>query len=384
MSQPVRRPVFTLLCAALAGCAASPPDAGRSAVPWAFAVSGDSRNCGNLVMPAIADAVRAGGERFYWHLGDLRRIKGIDEDYMRERRFAAAPPSMDDYLKDAWQDFSEHQVRPFGTTPFFLGIGNHETIAPKDVEQFRAEFATLLDRPELHAQRLRDVGRIPAPVGNGAPSYYHWITDGVDFVNLDNATGDRFDADQLRWFDAVVDADLHDAAVRTLVVGMHEALPHSLADNHSMCASTEGIRGGERVYAKLVDAQKRGRHVYVLASHSHFYLEDIYTTAYRRDPKHGGIALAGWIVGTAGAVRYSLPADVKRGPGAREHVYGYLSGRVEPGGTIAFTFHELAAADLERARSADYLPEAVNFCFAGNPTDMPPPPPAPACLAEEP
>ena len=40
--------------------------------PWTFAVSGDSRNCGDFVMPAIAAKVKAENDAFYWHLGDFR------------------------------------------------------------------------------------------------------------------------------------------------------------------------------------------------------------------------------------------------------------------------------------------------------------------------
>jgi hypothetical protein len=39
-----------------------------------FAVSGDSRNCGDIAMPAIAAGVRKDGAQFYWHLGDYRAI----------------------------------------------------------------------------------------------------------------------------------------------------------------------------------------------------------------------------------------------------------------------------------------------------------------------
>src|ERR1051326_6776073 len=39
---------------------------------WRFIVSGDSRNCGDVVMPAIAaDSLSKYQPSFYWHLGDL-------------------------------------------------------------------------------------------------------------------------------------------------------------------------------------------------------------------------------------------------------------------------------------------------------------------------
>ena len=40
---------------------------------WTFAVSGDARNCGDIVMPAIAAGVKRDQAAFYWHLGRLSR-----------------------------------------------------------------------------------------------------------------------------------------------------------------------------------------------------------------------------------------------------------------------------------------------------------------------
>jgi hypothetical protein len=353
------------------GCARQPVNAKSSAgaQPWTFAVSGDSRNCGNIVMPAIAAGARKDHAAFYWHLGDLRAIYKVDEDYARERRFQAyvLPPTINDYLHTAWTDFSQHQVEPFGNMPFFIGIGNHELYPPKTRDQFLIEFQGLLDRPELARQRADDdalarIAQRPAP-----KTYYHWVEQGVDFFNLDNATDDTFDVVQLAWFDALVDADIANPAIRTLVVGMHESLPYSRSDGHSMCGTYSGRASGTHVYARLVEAQARSKHVYVLASHSHFYLENVFDTAHWRDPANGGVVLPGWVVGTAGAVRYPLPAGVTPGPGAREHVYGYLTGTVNAAGTIDFAFHQLDEPDLQAARSNDYVADDVSFCVAQNP-----------------
>src|SRR5580658_3918828 len=54
--------------------------ASASNTSWTFAVSGDSRDCGDVVMPAIAAGVQKHGAQFYWHLGDLRKIYDFDED----------------------------------------------------------------------------------------------------------------------------------------------------------------------------------------------------------------------------------------------------------------------------------------------------------------
>ena len=53
-------------------------DNGAGGKVWWFAVSGDSRNCGDVVMPAIAKQVREDGASFYWHLGDFRAIYDFD------------------------------------------------------------------------------------------------------------------------------------------------------------------------------------------------------------------------------------------------------------------------------------------------------------------
>ncbi len=354
------------------GCARQPTTAKvqPATQSWTFAVSGDSRNCGNIVMPAIAAGARKDHAAFYWHLGDLRAIFKVDEDYALERRFQAysLPPTVSDYLHTAWTDFSQHQVQAFGDMPFFLGIGNHELYAPKTRDQFMIEFQGLLDRPELARQRIDDaalqvrIGQRPLP-----RTYYHWVDRGVDFINLDNAGDDTFDVAQLDWFHAVVDADVANPAIKTLVVGMHESLPYSKSDGHSMCSTLSGRESGAHVYARLVEAQARSKHVYVLSSHSHFYLENVYDTAHWRDPANGGVVLPGWVVGTAGAVRYRLPAGVTPGADAREHVYGYLTGTVKPAGTIDFAFHQLDEAELQAARSSDYVAEDVTFCASQNP-----------------
>lgn len=339
---------------------------------WTFAVSGDSRNCGNIVMPAIAAGARRDGASFYWHLGDLRAIYKVDEDYAAEQRFKhySPHPSISDYLHTAWSDFSQHQVAPFGDMPFFIGIGNHEIIPPKSRNQFRIQFRSLLDRPELRAQRLGDQKTLPTvPATAADQTYNHWVMRGVDFINLDIAVNDAFDTAQLTWFDALLDADLANPAIHSIVVGMHAPLPHSYSDDHSMCASEAGIRSGEHVYTRLAQAQHR-KPVYVLASHEHYYLANVYDTAYWRDTDHHASVVPGWVIGTAGASRYPLPAGITPGPDAREHVYGYLLGRVSKDGHIAFTFRELDEAQLQNTRGDDYTEETVKYCVANNPAPV--------------
>ena len=172
---------------------------------WHFAVSGDSRNCGDVVMPSIAAAARANQAGFYWHLGDLRAIYDFDED------FKALHPktTIAEYLSTAWFEFQRSQIEQFGTMPFFLGIGNHETIPPKTRDEFVATFADWLNALEIREQRLKDDAH-----DHKVRTYYHWIRDGVDFINLDNATPDQFDAAQMKWLNALLERGQRDANER--------------------------------------------------------------------------------------------------------------------------------------------------------------------------
>ena len=326
---------------------------------WVFAVSGDSRNCGDVVMPAIAEGVKRSGAAFYWHLGDLRRISGIDEDIRHQPEYVSKPPTKAEYLGMAWNDFTRNQIVPFGEIPFYLGIGNHETIRPKDHAAFVAQFSSQLDLPNLRAQRLLD-----DPADLQPKSYYHWIEHGVDFINLDNATQDQFDADQLAWFEKTLRSDSANTQILTIVAGMHEALPESISKDHSMDQSKGGTETGLRVYADLLNAENEdGKRVYVLASHSHYFMNGTFNTEYWR--KHGGI-LPGWIIGTAGAVRYPLPPDAGAAKEALTNVYGFLVGTVGRKGRIRFVFHPLDEADVPAAISARYTAEFVHWCFAEN------------------
>lgn len=344
----------------LSTCAAASP---TQAV---FAVSGDSRDCGNIVMPAIAAGARRDGAAFYWHLGDFRAIFRVDQDFAQERRFTVYqyPPAISDYLYSAWPDFTQHQLAPFGDMPVMLGIGNHEIIPPKSMAQYRIAFLPWLDLPWLREQRLEDAQRGAVPGTAPDQTYNHWRSHGVDFVNLDNATNDAFDESQLKWLDAVLDAALADPAVKSIVVGLHDPLPHSMAADHSMCDTDEGLRTGLRVYRRLAEVH-RHKPVYVIASHAHYYLSNVYDTPYWRASKEG--VLPGWIVGTAGAERYPLPPGASARTEAAEHTYGYLLGQIGDNGQVHLTFRPLGEAELQAHRGSDFDEAAVHACVAANP-----------------
>lgn len=326
---------------------------------WRFAVSGDSRNCGDVVMPAIAAGVKQKSALFYWHLGDFRAINNFDEDIQHQPERVAKPLTIDDYEEIAWDDFLQSQIAPFGALPVYLGIGNHDTVSPHTREQYIIQFADWLDSPTLRAQRLGD-----DPKDRRLRTYYHWSESGVDFINLDNATEDQFDAAQMKWFESVLQKDASNPAVHTIVVGMHEALPESISRGHSMNQSPVGTESGLRVYRDLLKVQKEAhKRVYVIASHSHYFMEGTFNTKYWR--ANGGV-LPGWIVGTAGAVRYLLPKESSNARAAETNVYGFLLATVKPDDEIDFKFERVNESDVPSPVVEKYTPQFVQWCFAEN------------------
>jgi hypothetical protein len=352
-----RLAVLTALLASAAMAQTSPHQQKTS--DWNFAVSGDSRNCGDVVVPSIAAGAAKNNAAFYWHLGDLRAIYGIDEDYQDSPEHRGKIIQKEAYLNDAWDDFIQHQIVSFGSMPVFVGIGNHETTPPKTREEFAAKFAQWLDSATLKKPRLADDPKAAAPT-----TYFHWIQGGIDFVYLDNATLDQFSPKQVTWLEGVLERALSNPEVRALVVGMHAALPDSVAIGHSMSDWVVGVESGRRVYTDLLGFKKKTeKNVYLLASHSHFYMSGIFNSEYWA--AHGG-ELPGWIVGTAGAVRYALPPDAPRAKEARTKVYGYLLGTVHQDGKIDFKFEEIKKSDTSSAIRRRYAPQFVDFCFDKN------------------
>jgi hypothetical protein len=337
---------------------ASPIAAAQSAdSSWTFAVSGDSRNCGDFVMPAIAAKVKAENDAFYWHLGDFRWMSAPDQDWL------AMDPSRSllgklEYESHAWDDFLDRQAASFGPTPVFLGRGNHETVFPMTREGYIAKFRSFLTRPEIVAQRKAD-GDESKPV----ETWYHWTNGGVDFITLDNASHDEFSDAQLRWLRAVLDRDLDPhSGIHAIVAGMHEALPHSTSSNHAMDDWDLGIRTGEVVYTWLYDAQAAGKHVYVIASHSHYYSPNIFNTPFRK--QYSARVLPGWIIGTAGAHRYKMSPDADKA--SLTNIYGYMQGTVHGDGSIDFTLHQLTEDDLKQSKWPNAPMDAIHECFIHN------------------
>ncbi len=327
---------------------------------WRFIVSGDSRNCGDIVVPAIAAHSAQFSPSFYWHLGDLRAIYKIDEDIAFNRAYLGSHMSCETYHRIAWKDFVANQIGAFGDLPNYIGIGNHETIYPMNEDAFKREFAAWLDQPTLRNQRKLD--KEPAE----PEPYYHWVQGGVDFIYLDNAS-DCFSDQQMAWFRRRLAAAKADTAIKSVVVGMHQALPGGFAKDHSMGDKADeplSLKSGSEAFAALVEFRKY-KPVYVLASHSHFFMENVYSTP-ELTPK-GVDPLPGWIVGTAGAARNVLP-EIKPALPAKSltDTYGYLLGTVSPDGKIQFSYEEIHESDVPQYVWDRYPAKSALWCFEHN------------------
>ena len=332
---------------------------------WHFVVAGDSRNMGDVVMPAIAAGADANQAKFYWHLGDLRAGYNFDEDMVQEAKQKGNDLEVLAYLRTAWPDAIRNQFVPFDPVPIYLAIGNHETVSPRTRSDFLVQFADWLDQPVIQRQRLLD-----DPADHQLKTYFHWVVGGVDFITLDNATADMFDAAQVKWLEKVLAHDAADAMIRSVVVGMHAALPHSLACDHSMSDTPQQDESGNLVYRDLL-AFRSTTHkpVTVLASHSHFVMSEVYNSEYWK--ANGGV-LPGWIVGTSGAIRYRLPETASQSPFARTDVYGYLLGSVDAAGNVSFDFKEINRSDIPVGVVQRYGAEFIDRVFAGNREPRPP------------
>ena len=330
----------------------------QNTASWSFAVSGDSRNCGDIVMPAIAAGVHKDGARFYWHLGDFRANYDVDQDILASPEYRGKRVGVAEYQRLEWPDFIAQQIVPFADTTVRLAIGNHELGVTKTRADYVQQFADWLDVPAIRDQRLKD-----DPRDYLLRTYYHWVERGIDFISLDNASEDQFDDAQLSWLERTLARDENDASVRSVVAGMHDALPDSLTAGHSMNESAQMERSGRQAYQDLLNFRsKSGKPVYVIASHSHFFVDDVYNDACH--PKQESV-LPGWIVGTAGAVRYRLPANMSTAKQARTDVYGYLLGTVSAGGKIQFTFKEVKLEDVPTSVVQRYGNQ-VQACFVEN------------------
>ena len=210
---------------------------------------------------------------------------------------------------------------------------------------------------------------------------------------MDNSSDAGFDEAQLAWLERALKEDRSDADVKAVVIGMHRALPNSFACGHSMngdpSSSAEdnlkSLQSGRRAYEDLWDFKNATeKHVYVIASHSHFYMQDIFDTPYwknriRGDPvaldtRPREEVLKGWLVGTAGAKRHRLPDNLPPSTLAITYAYGYLLATVQADGNVTFEFQQVIESDVPSDVSSRFRKEFLDYCFLGNRDDTPHPP----------
>ena len=166
----------------------------------------------------------------------------------------------------------------------------------------------------------------------------------------------------MNWLHAVLARDEASPEIRTIVVGMHEALPGSVSHMHSMSQTPLSDKSGREAYEALWHAQdSTHKRVYVLASHSHFYMDNVFETA---DWKNK--VLPGWIIGTAGAQRYKLPKETTAAQHAQTNVYGYMIATVSGEGAVSFDFQRLSLDDLRAINGSAYPEALMRWCYENN------------------
>src|SRR5204863_1063056 len=101
------------------------------------------------------------------------------------------------------------------------------------------QFGDWLTQPLIVKQRLADDAS-----DHALHTYFHWIQGGIDFITMDNSTYE-FDDVQLAWFKKLLDADALSKDVKSVILGMHAALPHSLGCDHSMNETAGGEGSGD-------------------------------------------------------------------------------------------------------------------------------------------
>jgi hypothetical protein len=96
-------------------------------------------------------------------------------------------------------------------------------------------------------------------------------------------------------------------------------------------------------------------------------MNDAYNTAC-----HKGDVLPGWIMGSAGAVRYRLPTDRALSTIDKTDIYAYLLGTVAGDGSITFQVREIGPSNVPAGVVKEFSDEQVKWCFEQNKSDYMP------------
>ena len=237
-------------------------------------------------------------------------------------------------------------------------MGNHETIPPATRDAWLIQFADWLEIPRIRAQRLKD-----NPQDHKLHAYYHWVK-AQRRLYYARQRQRRISSMPLSstGFARSSSAMKHP---RISEPSWSECTRHCPAASDTRTAwaiGPQGDKSGREVYQQLWHAQDSAhKRVYILASHSHFFMEDVYQTA---DWKNK--VLPGWIVGTAGAVRYRIPPEAGPAQKAQTDVYGYMIGTVAADGSVSFEFQKLSLEDLLAVDHGTYPEALVRWCYSEN------------------
>jgi hypothetical protein len=149
------------------------------------------------------------------------------------------------------------------------------------------------------------------------------------------------------------------STAQSIVVGMHEALPGSLGDSHSMSESGQGERTGRQIYEALHAQNSAQKHVCSRQSLALLHGRCI------PNPYLEGQGTAGLDRGHRGRGPLPSPAGVKPGSKALTNVYGFMVAMVRLNGSISTSFQQLGLDDL--LRSKPDVPESpVRWCYEQN------------------
>ena len=331
-----------------------------SGASWRFAVSGDSRNCGDVVMPAIAAGVARDQAAFYWHLGDFRAIYTFDEDIEHQPEHLGKPLTISDYENLAWQDFIDSQLAPFGKLPVFLAMGNHEAVPPKTRERASAAVCRL-------AEHAGD--RAPAIAGRSArPSH-------EDLLPLDRARRGVLHAGQrharpVRPRPVALVRARAGARLRRSQRG-HDRGRHArgLAGQHRRVAQHAGFSGGNRERAarlcRLAAGAERGAQTRVRSRQPLAFLS---WTAFstRNTCGRTGACCPDGSSGRPGRCATFCRPTPKTPTRRKPTCTAICSPPSQPSGEIHFDFKKLAESDLQAAVGKRYQADFVHWCFAQN------------------
>ena len=237
------------------------------------------------------------------------------------------PLNISDYEDGAWPDFIAHQLAPFGGLPVMLVAGNHETIPPATREHYCSNSPTgWVRRPCAHSAWRTIL------TDHHLRANYHWVNRNIDFIALDNASKDQFDAAQLKWFHSVVDRDEKSDRDSDSGGGHHRS-PGSFGESHSMSESAQGQKRADGRFTKRCGMPR------TWPTRRSTFWPATPTSSWKTciTPMRGrAMCFPGWIVGTAGAVRYRLPKGTTTGPKAMTDVYGYMVGTAAADGCDRF------------------------------------------------